>query len=612
MNELLDLKTDLNQISITGLKSIQNDFRLKKVYQRIQILAKKSTVFCRISNLIEKLFQKQDFETFVELINLTNAVLSVQNNIDNKPQSELNVSNTNINNYLTFSQLSELRHILDGSANSIWAELKNFYDENKLNDYRLFNDFMKILNSNYTYVTANEKFNIVTILSNYDERIIPILLEKFKTADNISKSNIVKIISNIGKQKYNNYYIKWIDEEENENVIANSIKALIYDKANLNFLLNLKPTKKKTKQARAYALAYMPDAEAHNEFKKYCVKDKEFLNDFIDDIKQLKSTGNISFLSEDEIIEMLLQCINDLKNKNINSSKEFNYLYIMIKCTSYYNSDNIVDALISVVESQIELKDSNNEEKKAVTALLNCKTKKAYKYLASIKNKFKNDYYYGLSFIASINLGYNKEKIFDEFAHLCFKESSCSKCIYNFLISILYFYEHKKDVNRFFGWNIKDFIKLDINNPIKWDKRWLKYTLDNDLIELSAFFIDEKTDNISEIKSYYLKYIQSLKNINIKSKYKNNQLEIDIIISSLVLGLFKVGAKEIAIENLPFISTCSYYRFYIDLYIKYLQKEDINLLNNLKWQNEYNKICIYPKWHFVSCINELINKLNNK
>lgn len=615
MDELLELKTRLNQISITGLKSISNDFRLEKIYEKIQIVAKKSSVFSKISNLIGNLIQNQDSKTFAELINLTNAVLSVQNDIDKtKPQKELNIDTLqrNKNNYLTFSQLKQLRDILDGSTTAMWSKLKDFYDTNKLNDYRLLNDFMKILNSTYTYVEGGEELNIVKIISDYDERIIPVLLKEFKTnKDKVSKSNIVKIISNIGKQKYNDYYIKWINEEESEGIVASSIKALIYDKNNLDFLLNLKVKKKKLKQARAYALAHMPGIQAHEEFKEYCTKDKEFLDEFLNDTKPFENK-NITFLSENEIIEMLQQCVNDVQNKiaeNKNNpavkytypSKEFDNLYITIKAASYYNSDVIVDALVNIVESQIELKDPNYKERKAATILLKIGTKKSYEYVASLNDKF-NNYYCDLSFIASINLGYSKEIIFDKFAHLCSKKSN-SKSLYNSIISIIYFCKYDSiDINIL---NIKDFIK---NKNIEWDKRWLQYSIDNNLIELSAFFIDETTDNIPKLKQYYIGYINTLKSINPNKA----GTEIEKIVSGLTLGLFKTGAKKVAIEILPLIfsiSSATYHRYFIDIYIKYLQKEDIESLKQLSWQPQ-KKSNRYSKWYFDRNINTLIDALD--
>lgn len=629
MNELLELKVHLNQISITGLKSISNDFRLKKIHEKIQLMATRSSVFSKIEKLISQLYQDYDFKIFSELINLVNAVLSVQStSYENKSKYELDINNVSVNdNHLKFSQLNEVRKILEGSSNSTWARLSDLYKENKLNDYRVFDDFMKIINSTYTYTdyeNKNDRFNIVTILSNYDERIIPILLKKFETSDNTSKSNMVKIISNIGKQKYNDYYIKWISEEENENVVANSIKALIYDKSNLDFLLSLKLTKKKLKRARVYALAYMPSVQSHEEFKNYCIKDKEFLNEFLDSIGTQEVNEQITFLSEQEVIQILNQCVETLKieldkNNNTKAEKEFDDLYTLIRCTSYYDSDRIIDTLIEVVESKLELEDSENKSKKAVTSLLKRNTKKSYEYLVSLKDRFSDDYYHALSFMASLKLGYSKEKIFDDFSCLCKKEPYLLtyESVYHFLISILYFYETNNDINYSFRWNINEFIKLNRDNPIEWDKRWLKYTLDNDLIEVSSYFINEKTDNISEIRNYYLDYIETLKKNNIRAKYRKAPMTVPMIMLSIMLGLLKTGAKKQALENIPFITSHTYYSSYYtsDIFkvcVNYFDKQDIEWIKDLdlkKLEKEYNVNVYYRVTNFL---NDLIQQLNSK
>lgn len=629
MNELLELKIRLNQISITGLKSISDDFRLKKIYEKIQTMAAKSSVFSKIEKLISQLYQDYDFKIFSDLINLVNAILSVQNTLyENRTKYKLDIDNvSNNNSYLTFSQLSEIRKILDGSSNATWSKLKDLYKENKLNDYRLFDDFMKIINNTYTYIdyeNKNEKFNIVTILSNYNERIIPILLKKFETSDNASKSNIVKIISNIGKQKYNDYYIKWISEEENENVVANSIKALIYDKSNLDFLLSLRLTKKKLKRARAYALAYMPSIQSHEDFKNYCIKDKEFLNEFLDSIDAQEVKEQITFLSEQEVIQILAQCMETLKtelkkSKNPKTEKEFDDLYTLIRCTSYYDTDSIIDALIEVVESKLELEDSENKSKKAVTSLLKHNTKKSYEYLVSLKDRFSDDYYHALSFVASLKLGYSKEKIFDDFSCLCKKEPYLLtyESVYHFLLSILYFYETNNDINYSFRWNINEFIKLDRDNPIEWDKRWLKYTLDNDLIEVSSYFIDEKTDNISEIRNYYLDYMENLKRTDIKTKYKKASMNIPLIMSSVTLGLLKTGAKKQALENIDFITKHIYYSSYyasdiLKMCVNYFDKQDIQWINDLNSKIFKQEPNVNVYYHINNFLNDLIQQLNNK
>lgn len=260
MNELLiELKERLNQISITGLKSVSEDFRLKKLYEKFNIISKKSSVLSKISELILQLIENNKnnmYITYLDLVNLTNAVLYTQGiSSSSDKETDIKILGNIINiTPITYSQIANIRNILNGKTYTMWYELKNFYEEKNLIDYRLLDDFLKKLGSSYVY---EENFNIVTIISAYGESIIPILLEKFDKSDNVSKSNIIKIISEIGKEKYNNYYIKWIEENEVDNVIVSAIEALKHNKNNKEYLLAMKTKKKKIQEAKNSVLKYM-------------------------------------------------------------------------------------------------------------------------------------------------------------------------------------------------------------------------------------------------------------------------------------------------------------------------------------------------------------------
>lgn len=561
MNELLiELKERLNQIAITGLKLVSEDFRLKKLYDKLNALSKKSSVLAKISELMSQLIEGNKNNAYIiysELVNLTNAVLYTQGISSlNEKETDIELLDNKENiAAITYSQIDNIRDILERISGTVWDKLKNFYDEKILIDYRLLDDFLDQLSSPYVY---EENFSIVTILSAYGESIIPLLLKKFDTVDATEKCNIIKIISQVGKAKYNDYYIKWIGEEYKDIVTATAIGALKYDKNNENYLLNMKVKKKKLQQARISALAYMENEIAHEEVKNYCIKNTELLEPLFE---------QTHFLSEQEVIYLIRKCVNELKKGEVSDKSKQNIfnnmdlLKALINCAKYFNSNDITDTLIYIEESN-SFKDKNWSY--AVWALLSCKDEYSQKYLVSIKDRF-NQNYIEASFIASLRMC-TKEEVFDNFSCFCIKKSTHENKINN-LIKCCFEERHNYyDCNYDYTYFIDD----DLKKSLEWDSRWADFTIENNLIELSKYFIPSKLDNImnNKFKRFYLNYLD-----NIKAKYKTITVEKRHDVINAMLGLYKIGAKQEAEDNIKYFAKYSgfHWEYKLNEYLTYSQ-----------------------------------------
>lgn len=631
MDELIELKERLTQIAITGLKSIQNDFRLKKLLNKLEILSKNSKVFDKIFTLISKLLENASSDIFSEAINLVNAVLytsGIYSSNETKKPIKLLESNLNKSDVrLTYSELNNIRSLLKGNTSGMWSTLKEAYDNNRLCDYRLLNDFLsdQILSNSYSYSPSSfayyssekeEKFNIVTILSNYGDPIVSILIDKFnKTEDNIAKSNIVKIVANIGKQKYSSYYKWWICEEKNENIIYNSLKALAYDKENEDFLINYKTRLKKLQQAKYYSLAIMQSEKAHEEIKNYCLKDVDFLNEIL---------LYIPVLNENEVIEAIEATIDKAKHDSPKSNTPFTneytadlkLLYALIKLTSYYDTDNIINTLIEIIESEVE---TQNQTQKAAVNLINRQNIKGLLYLANLKDKYKK-MYAAISFIAALKV-WSKEAVFDEFINICLNENKLNpdNILTKAIIDILYYYNgitgftnQKNNIQITF----KNFLdissneiyynidKLGLSNiktgkPVEWDSRWLEYTLKNNIIELSALFIPDNlnTQTQKKLSSYYLKYLNNIKadtketTFPLKHKGKKRE-EFNLVINGIILGLLKTNQKLESIKAVIYFENyINYYTYQNNIeamFLKFFKAEDASLFDD-----NYYGLCHY-------------------
>ena len=72
---LLELRERLEQIGIVGLKSVSEDFRLKKLQEKLKVLSSKAPVLAKLYELITKLIEEEEkVSYFTELNNLVNAM----------------------------------------------------------------------------------------------------------------------------------------------------------------------------------------------------------------------------------------------------------------------------------------------------------------------------------------------------------------------------------------------------------------------------------------------------------------------------------------------------------------------------------------------------------
>lgn len=597
MNELLiEIKKRLNQIAIIGLKSVSEDFRLKKLLERLQPLTTKSAVFDKIYKLISDLLVNSNSQTFIDIINLIDAVLYTQSKTDIKEkQTDLKLLDNHKNiTFLSYSELNKVKQVLNGNYSNVnWTYLKQLYDENRLNDYRLLNDFLKKLNDSNSY-NPNQSISIIDIISGYGESVIPVLLKNFDASSNTVKASIIKIISKIGKKKYNQYYLDWLQKEENESVICSCLKALAFDKSNEEYLLNYKTRKKKVQQSRIYALSYMSSDKSHDEVKNYCLKNIEFLVELINQ-NQFLSDKELSDLIKSYADNILnLQKTSNNPDEISNKIQDLNYI---IKTTLLYNSEIIIDSLIYTIELDI---DKQSILETPIILLLKG-NQRGIEFLANENKKYKKSTYFiylDASFIASLKI-WSKQKVYDEFAHSILN-------IHKTLIeTILRYCNGYTDYLMISNYNVEQFV----DKKMEWDSRWLDYSIQQNFIYISTFFIDNNISDTKkqELKDYYLECLDKLVTDKSRPLQYNNKKREKLIsdMKGIVSGLFKTGAKQQAIESLYYFSNYIYYGNEIfEMSLEYLTNQDIQLLEDteLKFSNSKNN-------NFVFSINRIKSNL---
>ncbi|WP_252230543.1 hypothetical protein [Clostridium sp. ZBS15] len=582
MNELLiQLKHSLGQAAVLGTKSLSDDFRLKKISEKIKLLSSKAQVFSKIYSTLEGLLNEGSENTYIimcELVNLINAVLYTQGNsqsIEKEEKFEIdeNIKGTSV---LRYSEIRNIKEILKGGTTTKWASLKKAFKENKLFDYRLLNDLLGELSNSYVY---EYDFSIVTILSQYNEDIVHILMEKFEKSDKVAKCNIVKIISNVGKEKYNNFYKKCVLEEDADNVISAAIKALKDDRNNEQFLLDLKLKKKALKEARILALACMDTEKADEEVKKYCLKNIKFLNEVLNERL---------FIKEDEIIELIEESMT--KEFGEKNTKDYEFFYEMLDASKNFKSKRIIEVLKKAVDFEFNLGDY---KRNAAVNLFYQNDEAVYKYLFDLKKK--SEFYIGISFAAAQKI-YSKEEIFEEFSKIINKKFSPNESTLSNSIKIMFNYYYMSG----YVVGASDRIPVNIIKFKPWDERWV-YTAMNDknLIDYAYEFVskDLNDQEKSRIKKFCLNYIENMKNEpeskGKKVYYLDTNHSKNICdgnrIRSIMTILFKIGAKEEAMNNVLYFS--KYFRYLTPAYQVYMNADDITFLENLK--NEVSEYVLY-------------------
>lgn len=653
---LLELKQRLNQIAIVGVGSAVSDFRLKKLEEKLKMLSSKAPVLAKLYELVSKLISGNEvIATFMELNSLVEAILSTQGT--SKPEGEekvLTLYEHQSECNLTFAQLQEVRNILNGGTNTKWANLKRAYLEGKLFDFRLLEDFLEHIGDNYEYIDyydivpndERKPFSMQVILEQFGKDIIPILLDRFDHMNALEKANAIKLIYRLGGEAYNDYYRKWVEDEVDDNVIAQALGSLGSCVENEAFLLSYKTRKKKLQEARVMSLAYILKtrvcegedgvlwdetqlaSETMQEIRKYCLKDNEF---FIRVFKE------VPFYNEKEYIELLFNTVqkvkdsSEFKGTNLYRNNAFCFLRGIIWLLEHYTGETAVTTIKALIEFESDDKklcfEASIGSHLFADYLAASKHPECMKYLASLGEQY-GGYYITDSFVAALKL-YTPEQVYDTFMNLAYKKyPKVDKTIikmleesveYDFLVNS---YTGKKP-NRYYTYNEEHMIvngnrRAYIHRDnITWDRRWLKAAQSYNSVILMLHFVIRclKEKERTEYKKFFVDRLKAWKKEMGSEEYtqytnmsraKRDEYVTELV--SLVTGLCITGAKEEA------VSCIDYFVSHLDVLKNALQinlnTEDLKYIDEVEarlesfTENKRNVIKAF--------IDELKNVLKNR
>lgn len=649
---LLELRERLEQIGIVGLKSVSEDFRLKKLQEKLKVLSSKAPVLAKLYELITKLIEEEEkVSYFTELNNLVNAILCTQGSSKAEGvETEVEIFEHQAIKPLTYRQLQEVRNILSGGTNAKWANLKKAYDQGALIDYRLLEDFLDNIGDTYEYVdydytipySQREVFSMQTILAQYGKDIVPLLLKRFESSKPTEKANIVKLMYRIGREEYNDYYRKWIEDEEADAVIINAMRALGDEPENEAFLLAYKTRKKKVQEARILSLAQIGSQEAIKEVKKYCFKDSDLFTTVF---------SKFSFLDEEEFLNLILDSAKKLnEDKKIDklrlyANKDYTFLRHLMTYLNRYSPAKVIETLKQIMALQ-------NEEGEYFEVRIGCHLisdmiygadqPELLAYLASIKEQYEG-YYIADSFVAALKC-YESEKVYDEFASLITKKYPKGKTTIKQVLDQINFttadveYDdecatcEERDTCDSSTFRKEPVIRQEIilqeiildgdrrillkTNQIKWDSRWIETAKTLGMRELSAYFglkcMDETTK--PALREEYIKMLNEFKEeVGKTDTYPNldgqKRKLAENEIKNILSGLMLTGAVEEVVNH------TGYFIFYLATFeqviFKYLKMDEIGLLDHIevKGLSTYKKKKITD---FIERAKKIVYAINGK
>lgn len=593
---LLELKDRLNQIAIIGLQSIPEDFRLKKLQERLKQLSSKAPVLEKLYELVTKLLEgKEIVAHYFELNHLVDAILRTQGNsgVEGEVQ-EVEVYKHKSLKALSYQQIKSVRKILDGGTIAKWIDLKQAYDYGKLIDYRLLHLFIKHIDESHVYREVGA-FSIITILKAYGKDIVPILIKGFDGLSTNGKVNVITIISELVHEECNDYYLKWFEEAEDESITIVLLKALSDLKDNETILLDFKTRKKKVQEARVLALAKIGTKTAIEEVKRCCLKDANLF---------IKICETTSYLSEDEVFKYTKEVATGISRKNLKGimlerTSNYKVLKYLLKYIQKYETNKVLKVCEEIMTLGLEKQGCCFEERLNIHligyVLLQSNEPQKLNFLLQCKDKY-GAYYIKDSFIAALKC-YDKKKVYDEFVR------DLPSDLYLHIQEVIKVIEqHNIDVryntrSRYCLEDIREAIctiKVDAMESVElvvgkicWDKRWIDYVEQNGDKDLRSFFIIQCRNELEKKEQDKVReeYIRKLEGFRARCKQEEYRPFIEgkrnpnaeRVLQEIISILLVVDGREVAIRQIPFFV----HQLYLvqPLLLKYLKEEELGLMD---------------------------------
>lgn len=411
---LYELKNRLENVAIVGINLAKDDFRLQRAVEQIKEYSTVAKVFKQIYDMGQKLLGEADCDLFLDLLALLDAVLCTQATTysGEKPQEIKSIAKSkDFYKELHYSELSQVVTAFTGTGGGRLAIIENALETSPemFNDFRMKSYMIDGLSDKYSEIADR----ITRELKKKDRDIVPLLKDGFDAQGKKEMLARLEIIANISKEEENNFY-KYCIENGNKDIKEFAIGALIYNQANIDYILDLTKTEKGRLKNKAFeALSYMNDSRAVEEWGKFLKKKPldnieylsgttqqwatDYLNDFIGEyITELKNkalkTAEEKRTVESEIIRIFLVILNKESEKTLLFCKElYPYNKYQIKrILSFYIAKDLNEEVINTVKELSKKYEGEFLEQEFLISLIKDKAETVYKNFSQYAGAGKN------------------------------------------------------------------------------------------------------------------------------------------------------------------------------------------------------------------------------
>ncbi len=274
-----DMRDRLALTAAAGTQLIQEDFRLKEAAKKLDVYAKASPVFARMSQMADELLNGSNEERtgkLLDLLGLLDAFLLTQGTVSIEGEfleageaSGPSGRELPVWQYreISYSKLQPLRAALLSTGGGRQAVLTEIHDQEPelLQDYRIRRLLVCGLGDSYSEIADMVCRWIIEI----GPAMLPLLKDGFCPDGKRDMVRRVKAVSAIAGGDENKFYREHL-ENSKKDVREALIAALHDNQENTQLLLDLIKTEKgKQKKAALWALSFMEDEEAEAFWKKY-------------------------------------------------------------------------------------------------------------------------------------------------------------------------------------------------------------------------------------------------------------------------------------------------------------------------------------------------------
>lgn len=248
LNELQDR---LHTIAIAGTNLLSEDFRLKKTAEQFHTIAASSPVLSKIDQLVQHLFDEQNKEkeiSLMEAIALVDAVVCTQADyaVKKENQQDIEIFARGSIKHIKYTELEPVITALTITGKYTRVPVNDFRYNNRENDKYIFRDFRLFshLINNLGNPNDDLAYEVAFILStNIGEDVIPLCKKDFDAKGEKDMIRRLEILEEVAKGSENDFYISLL-ENSSPTIREKVIGLLKYSEQNIDLLIHLAETEK--------------------------------------------------------------------------------------------------------------------------------------------------------------------------------------------------------------------------------------------------------------------------------------------------------------------------------------------------------------------------------